>query len=184
MFYVSEINHENPNKYENETQRLIYETLEVLEIPFDRVENDKALTMEDCLEINKKLDVRVVKNLFVCNQQKTKFYLFITLDNKTFKSKDFSKALDISRVSFAPEEYLEKMLGTKIGATTIFSVVYDKENEVNVVIDKDALKEKYYACNDGTNNAHIKIETERLLADYLPYTKHEITIIELPENEK
>ena len=48
MFYVSEINHENPNKYENETQRLIYETLEVLEIPFDRVENDKALTMEDC----------------------------------------------------------------------------------------------------------------------------------------
>ena len=58
------------------------------------------------------------------------------------------------------------------------------EKKAQTTKDKDALKEKYYACNDGTNNAHIKIETERLLADYLPYTKHEITIIELPENEK
>lgn len=184
MFYVSEITHEKPQKYENETQKLIYETLEKLDIPFDRVENDSAFTMEDCLEINKKLNVKIVKNIFVCNQQKTKFYLFITLDNKPFKSKDFSKALGISRVSFAKEEYLTKMLGTKVGATTIFSVVYDKENEVNVVIDQAVLKEKYYACNDGTNNAHIKIETERLLADYLPYTKHEITIIEVPDSQQ
>ncbi len=184
MFSISEINHDKPKKYENETQKLIYETLEKLEIPFDRVENDEAITMEDCLEINKKLDVKIVKNLFVCNQQKTKFYLFITMGNKPFKSKDFSKALGISRVSFAPEEYLEKILGTKIGATTIFSVVYDKDNIVNVVIDKDVLQDKYYACNDGTNNAHLKIETERLLADYLPYTKHEVNIIELVENKE
>ena len=47
MFYVSEITHEAPAEFENETQRRIYETLAALEIPFDRVKNDFIISMED-----------------------------------------------------------------------------------------------------------------------------------------
>ena len=55
MFYVSEITHEAPEEFENETQRLIYKALADLDIPFDRVKNDFIISMEDCEEVNKKL---------------------------------------------------------------------------------------------------------------------------------
>ena len=73
MFYVSEINHEAPETFENETQRLIYEALSKLEIPFDRVTNDYIVSMEDCVWINEKLGTNIVKNLFLCNRQETEF---------------------------------------------------------------------------------------------------------------
>jgi len=184
MLYVSEIVNEKPKEFENETQRMIYEALEELKIPFDRVENDFMISMEDCEAVNKKMNTRMAKNLFLCNRQKTEFYLFITKDNKHFNTKIFSKAMGISRVSFAPEETLTEYLGTKIGATTIFSLVYDKDCKVHLVIDKDVLEEKFHACNDGTNNAHIKITTKDLMEKYLKYTKHEPVIIEFKEEEE
>lgn len=78
------------------------------------VETDEIITMEDCAEVNKKLDMEMVKTLFLCNRQQTEFYLFITKGDKPFKSKNFSHALDIARVSFAPAELLKSMLGTDI----------------------------------------------------------------------
>ena len=47
MFYVSEINHDVPETFENETQKLIYEALGKLGIPFDRVTNDYIVSMDD-----------------------------------------------------------------------------------------------------------------------------------------
>ena len=41
----------------------------------------------------------MVKALFVCNRQQTEFYLFITKGDKSFRSKEFSGILGISRVS-------------------------------------------------------------------------------------
>ena len=106
MFYVSEINHAVPETFENETQKLIYEALGKLGIPFDRVTNDYIVSMDDCVYINEKLGTNIVKNLFLCNRQETEFYLYVTRDNKRFKTKIFSKALGVSRLSFAPEEAL------------------------------------------------------------------------------
>ncbi|MEI3446284.1 MAG: hypothetical protein V8R04_19850 [Bacteroides thetaiotaomicron] len=41
------------------------------------------------------------------------------------------------------------MLGTKVGAATIFSVILDKNNHVQVLLDKDVVSEEYYGCSDG-----------------------------------
>ena len=72
--------------------------------------------MEDCEAIDSKLQMKTVKTLFLCNRQQTKFYLFVTRGDKPFKSKNFSAALGVSRVSFAPEEKMEEMMGNKVGA--------------------------------------------------------------------
>jgi Ala-tRNA(Pro) deacylase len=182
MFYVSEITHEAPAEFENETQRRIYETLAALEIPFDRVKNDFIISMEDCEEVNKKLGATIVKNLFLCNRQQTEFYLYVTRDNKRFKTKYFSKALGVSRLSFAPEEALTEYLGVKIGATNPFSLIYDKDCKVHLAIDEDLMDYKYCACNDATNTAHISILMSDLLEKYLPYTGHEPAIVHVDED--
>ena len=109
MINVSEIITSKPVAFNSELHKKVYNTLEKLEIPFERVDTDEAITMEDCVEIGRKLDTNIVKTLFLCNRQKTNFYLFITTDDKPFVTKDFSRVLGISRVSFASPVFLIKI---------------------------------------------------------------------------
>ena len=47
MFYVSEIQTEAPCHFQTQLQKKVYEVLEELQIPFQRVDTDEAITMED-----------------------------------------------------------------------------------------------------------------------------------------
>jgi Ala-tRNA(Pro) deacylase len=179
MFFVSDIMVKAPDSYKSPLQEMVYESLTKLQISFERVNTDEAISMEDCTWINQKLDMKMVKTLFLCNSKKTKFYLFITTADKPFKSKDFSNALDISRVSFAPAEMMEHILGVKIGAATVFGVLMDKENVVQVVIDKDVLLEEWYGCSDGTTTGYMKVKTKDIVTNFLSYAKHTPTLIEM-----
>ena len=179
MFYVSDVYTTSPEKFKNELQEIVYNTLEKLSIHYERVDTDEAITMEDCTEIEKKLKMKMVKTLFLCNRQKTDFYLFITCGDKRFDSKKFSSELSIARVSFADESLMHEMLGTKIGAATIFSSLIDSNNKVRIIIDKDVLNEDYYGCSDGTTTGYMKIKTDDIINKVLPYSNHIVTIIEI-----
>lgn len=179
MLYVSNIQNTPPESFDNILREKVYSTLVKLNISFERVDTDEAITMEDCIEINKKLDMEMVKTLFLCNRQKTEFYLFITVGNKPFSSKNFSTALNIPRVSFAPAELMETMLGTKIGAATVFGCLLDTENKVNIVVDTDVLKNEWYGCSDGITTGYMKIKTKDVFEKVLPYTHHTAKVIEV-----
>lgn len=179
MFYVSEIKSKAPDIYKSKLQKMVYETLAKLEISYERVDTDEAISMEDCVYINQKLDMKMVKTLFLCNSKKTEFYLFITTADKPFKSKDFSNALSISRVSFAPADFMESILGVKIGAATVFGVLMDNDNLVKVIFNKDVLLEEWYGCSDGTTTGYMKIKTEQIIDNFLTYTAHISTVIQI-----
>lgn len=179
MFFVSDIYTTAPDHFHTELQEKVYQTLGKLQIPFERVNTDEAITMEDCIQIDAKLDMKMVKTLFLCNRQQTVFYLFITAGDKPFKAKGFSAALGVARVSFAPAELMEKMLGTKIGAATVFSALLDTDCVVQIVFDKDVLAEEWYGCSDGTTTGYMKVKTEHILHQFLPYARHTPTIIEV-----
>ncbi len=179
MFYVSEPIKTAPEEYKTELQRKVYSTLNELNIPFERVDTEEAITMEDCIAIDKQLDMKTVKTLFLCNRQQTEFYLLITTAEKPFKTKDFSGALGISRVSFASEEMLNLKLGVKIGAATIFGVLIDPQNEVQVVFDKAVLAEQWYGCSDGTTTGYMKLPTEKVFHEFLEFANHKPKVIEI-----
>lgn len=179
MFFVSDIYTTAPSEFKTPLQEKVYRTLPDLHIPFERVDTDEAITMEDCIQIDKVLDMKMVKTLFLCNRQQTAFYLFITAGDKPFRSKDFSNALGVARVSFAPVDLMEKMLGTKIGAATVFSALLDKDNEVQIVFDKDVLSEEWYGCSDGTTTGYMKIKTSQIYRDFLKFAKHSPTAIQV-----
>ncbi len=172
MFKVSEITSEAPAILSTDLQKIVYEMLSKLEIPFQRVDTDEAITMEDCVLINRKLDIKMVKTLFVCNRQQTEFYIFVTCGDKPFRSKEFSHALGISRVSFAPVELMREMLHTEIGAATALSALVDTECKVKIVIDNDVLAEEYYGCSDGTTTSYLKLRTSDVVERILPATGH------------
>ncbi len=178
MFYISEIMNVAPATFKTELQKTVYETLEKLNIPFERVDTDEAITMDDCVAINEKLDMKMVKTLFLCNRQQADFYLFVTKGDKPFRSKDFSHVLGIARVSFSPAELLYDMLQTPVGAATALSTLVDTKNRVKVVFDDEVVHEEWYGCSDGTTTGYLKLRTADIIR-YLDYTAHYLVIIKV-----
>ena len=177
MIHTSEILSEAPAVFVNDTQRKVYAALERLGIPFGRIDNDPAVTMEDCAAIDAALGVPTVKTLLLCNRQQTTFYLYVMPGDKPFITKEFGAALQISRVSFAPAEKLHELLGTEVGATTPLSLVADQENRVRLIIDKAAVAPEAVGCPDGTTTCYMRLRTADLLERFLPATGHEATFI-------
>ncbi|MEA4969726.1 MAG: YbaK/EbsC family protein [Candidatus Pelethousia sp.] len=179
MFFVSNIYTAPPQRFANPLQEKVYAALQTLAIPFERVDTDEAITMEDCLLIDQRLDMKMVKTLFLCNRRQTAFYLFITPGSKPFSSKDFSTSLGVARVSFAPTALMEGILGVKIGAATVFSALLESAKGVEIIIDRDVAAEEWYGCSDGTTTGYMKIKTAHILESFLPFTKRAPVIIEV-----
>jgi len=167
MFKVSEIITTPPPAFASELQRKVYETFAQLGIPFERVDTDPGLTMEDCQHIDAKIGVRIVKTIFVCNRQQTEFYLYVTTDDKPFVTRDFCSALGIPRVSFASADKLMELTGVLVGATTILSAILPSASGVHLVMDKSVAESNWFACTDGTATCFVKISTKDLLEKYL-----------------
>ena len=68
----------------------VYELLDKLEISYQRVDHEAAATVEDCHDVDEALGIHICKNLFLCNRQKTDFYLLMMPGLKKFKTKELS----------------------------------------------------------------------------------------------
>ncbi len=167
MFKVSDPLTTPPPVFSTELQRQVYETFARLEIPFERVDTDPGLTMEDCQHIDEKIGVRIVKTLFLCNRQQTEFYLYVTTDDKPFVTREFCGALGIPRVSFASAEWLWSLTGVEVGATTMLSAILPSTERVHLVMDRSVAESEWYACTDGTPTCFVKLRTRDLLEKYL-----------------
>lgn len=169
---------------ENESGRLqkeisCYDLLDSLSIPYHRLDHEPMATIADCDEVDRILEIKICKNLFLCNSQKTKFYLFMLPGEKKFDTKQVSKQLNSPRLSFANEMYLEKILNLTPGSVTIMGLMHDTSNQVQLVIDADLLKESYLACHPNINTSSIRIKTEDVLEKLLPHFQHKPVIVEL-----
>ena len=91
------------NRLEKELRA--YDLLDSLDMTYLRMDHDALPTIEACQDVDTRLNTHVCKNLFLCNTQKTSFYLLMMPGEKKFQTKVVSKQLGIARLSFAPEEY-------------------------------------------------------------------------------
>ena len=121
----------------------VYDLLDELEISYTRLDHEAIFTVEGCNEVDRLMDISICKNLFLCNRQKTKFYLLLMRGDKRFSTADFSGQIDSPRLSFAPEEYMVKYLNTTPGSVSVMGLMNDAEHQVSLYIDKDVLDEEY-----------------------------------------
>lgn len=161
----------------------VYDYLDSLGIGYTEADHEPAMTMEDCIAVDEALDVVMCKNLFLCNRQKTSFYLLLIPGDKPFRTKEFSAALGISRVSFADENAMEELLGVRPGAVTVMGLMNDLDRDVQLVIDRDVVKNEYIGCHPCVNTSSIKVKTADVLEKFLPATGHSPFFIELKGEE-
>ena len=173
---------------ENKKDRLpveqrTYELLESLGISFTRLDHDAAYTIDACAAVDQLLGIHMCKNLFLCNRQKTEFYLLMLPGNKPFKTKELSSQLGIARLSFADSEYMEKFLDILPGSVSVMGLMNDKENRVRLLIDTDLLKSEYIGCHPCVNTSTLKIRTEDITGKFLPDVSHSYTAVSLESKE-
>jgi len=161
----------------------VYDLLDRLGIPYERTDHIAAMTMEDCLEIDRILDVVICKNLFLCNRQKTKFYLLMLQGDKTFKTKDLSHAIGSSRLSFADPADMEKYLNITPGSVSVMGLMNDRDNHVQLIIDRAVIESALFACHPCVNTSSLRMKTEDVMNKFLPAVHHEAIIVDLPEYE-
>lgn len=162
----------------------VYDLLDELEIPYYRADHEAAYTMEACEEIDQVLDTLICKNLFLCNRQGTQFYLLMMPGDKAFKTKDLSKQIGCSRLSFAKPEYMEEYLHICPGAVSVMGLMNDCENHVQLLIDRSVIESENLGCHPCVNTSSLKMKTSDVLDKFLPAVHHTPMIVDLPELEE
>lgn len=167
------------NEGREEREIRVYDLLDKLGIKYLRTDHGRADTMEACYEIDKVLDATICKNLFLCNRQKTQFYLLMMPGDKPFKTKEITSQLGCSRLSFASEDDMVKYLDIHPGAVSVMGLMNDTENRVQLVVDSDILKGEYIGCHPCVCTSSMKIKTADIMDVFLKAVEHEKIVVEL-----
>ena len=157
-----------------------YDMLDELGIQYERVDHEAAETMEACAAIDEVLYPAVIcKNLFLCNTQKTMFYLLMIREDKKFKTKEISSQINSARLSFAPAEYMEEYLDITPGSVSVLGLMNDKDKKVRLLVYEDVLAAEYVGCHPCINTSSLRIRCEDVFEKFVPATGHDYTVVVL-----
>ena len=156
-----------------------YDFLDQLGIGYQRTDHERADNMEACNEIDAVLGVLICKNLFLCNRQKTQFYLLMMPGDKKFKTKELSGQIHSARLSFAGPEDMLSYLDIEPGAVSIMGLMNDTDHHIRLLIDEDVLEGEYIGCHPCVCTSSLKIRTEDILSKFLPATGHRYETVHL-----
>ena len=176
---ISPMYHGAPAELRPEPERSCYDALDALGIEYSRVDHDAAFTMEDCASISAALGADVCKNLVLTPRNKSAFYLLCLPGDKTFVTKDFSKQIGSSRLSFASHEDMESLLHTAPGSASILGLLFDTEHRVTLALDRAVAESEWFGCHPCKNTSSLRLKTCDVLEKFLPATGHEAVIVDL-----
>ena len=150
----------------------VYDFLDALGICYQRIDHEAAMTMEACAAIDDALNATICKNLLLCNRQCTDFYLLMMPGDKPFKTKELSKQIGSSRLSFASAEAMEQHLDITPGSLSVLGLMNDKENRVQLLMDEDILSGEYIGMHPCINTSSLRLLTRDLLDTIIPAMGH------------
>lgn len=176
---VSPVYHGAPADVRTDAEQRTYALLERLQIPFDRVDHDIAATMDDCAVISKVLGVPICKNLLLTPRNRSAFYLLCMPADKPFITRDFSRQIGSSRLSFAAAEDLEELLGVQVGSASVLALMNDPAHRVTLAWDRAVAEGAYFGCHPCRNTSSLRLKTSDVRDIFLRHTGHELTIVDL-----
>ena len=153
--------------------------LDRIGMPYAGLTHDAGDTIELCEQIETHLGAPIVKNLFLCNQQKTAFYLLVMPGNKVFKTKYLSKQIGSARLSFADADSMQALLGIKPGSVSVFGLINDTEKRVKLIFDKEILDLPVMGFHPCRNTSTLKIKLSDLTDVFLPAVGVTPAVVEL-----
>lgn len=101
----------------------------------------------------------ICKNLLIQERKgdKRKFLLIID-SKKQLDFKELREVLDCRKLEFVSDNDLKELLDTTPGNISLFNIMYDSSNQVNLIIDKDLLDARLLAFHPLYNGMSIFLE--------------------------
>lgn len=167
------------NMTEFEKINFIRRFLEDNGIEYSFLEHGAVSSIDECRAIEKDIGGEICKNLLLRNTPGTAYFLLSMKGDKPFVTKDVSKKLGSSRLSFVSADEMMSLTDTSPGSLGIMSLLFDKEKKIAFAADKDLLENRYFCCHVGINVCTLRMETADVFEKLLPLLGVEVNIIEI-----
>jgi Ala-tRNA(Pro) deacylase len=145
-----------------ESKQEIINILNTLNIEYEVISHEAVFTINEMPALNLPKAEHVAKNLFVRDDKKRNYFLFVVREEKMINLKQMRVKVGSRPLSFASESDLYQYLGLYKGAVTPFGVINDKTHNVNVYIDAD-FKNSLIGVHPNENTATVWLKTEDLV---------------------
>lgn len=138
------------------TEQSVYETLDLLSIPYTRETHEACFTVEQAKEQGLNRPGINVKNLVILDKKTGAHFMVILEDERRLDFKHFADITGWSKkATFASDEDIFSYLGVHIGSCSVFGILNDKKNHVTVVLEKAI----GHANPDAIINFHPNVNT-------------------------
>ena len=166
-------------------QKKVLDYLDKLGIQYDYYRHPPAQSMEDCDAFDRALSISGThcKNLFLCNRQKTVFYLLVVAGDKPFRTAEMSRQLGVSRLSFADAGHLLQYLGCAPGSSGPLGLVCDEGHVVNLLLDEDLRETETLLLHPNVNTSSVRMRTGDFFQVFLKACGHSPRFVHLSNAE-
>lgn len=141
----------------SEIQQKVYNKLDEMGIQYEVTHHAAVYTIEEMENLNMENDSEIVKNLFLRDDKKKRYFLVVLSKDRKLNVKDLQKKLESRRLSFASENDLQKILGLTKGSVSPFGILNDTSSLVEVIVDNVLTKDQQIGVHPNENTATVWI---------------------------
>ena len=135
----------------------VVEKLNELNIGFEIVEHEPALTTEQADSFIEGIEGVRTKTMFLTNKKKTQYYLLVMDDKKRLDMEKFKELTNANRIRMASSDSLYDKMLLPPGVVSPFGLLNNKDKDILVYIYNDITTEQSMSFNANTT------ETQRFI---------------------
>jgi Ala-tRNA(Pro) deacylase len=72
-----------------------------------------------------------------------------------------------------------KYLNVAPGSATVMGLIYDTDNQVQLLVDEEILRDEYVGCHPCVNTSSLKLRTEDVFSKFLEAVHHDYRTVVL-----
>lgn len=139
--------------------KTVEEHLNALNIPFQLVEHEAALTTEQADRFIEGIKGVRTKTMFLTNKKKTQFFLVIMDDRKRLDMKAFGDLTQTKGIRMASENSLYEKMLLPPGVVSPFGLLSNADHDIRVFIDREIISADRMSFHPNTNEKTVFLRT-------------------------
>jgi Ala-tRNA(Pro) deacylase len=155
----------------------LLEILDSLDISYKIYDHDPIFTVEQGAHLKAQIPGMHCRNLFLRDKKKI-MYLVVAANETAIDMKKLEKIIDSGRLSFGSADRLWTHLGIRPGSVCPFTVMNDKDHQVNVILDAFMMRAETVNYHPMDNAQTISLVPADLLK-FFDFTGHRPRIVDL-----
>lgn len=140
----------------------VLEALKELGIPFEHYVHAPVIHASDRYGAGLTFDAVVCKNLLVTTRTESRFLLCMFPCEKEADLKEMRAAFLTSRLCFASEDALKRLLDQRPGSVGVLSVINDRARVCEIILDTKLKDAPRIAMHPGVNTETVVMSGESL----------------------